>query len=39
LIWWIHHLCEKGWMNTEKTKDLIEVATEEMGLKMYQGEG
>jgi len=26
-------------MNTEKTKDLIEVATEEMGLKMYQGEG
>jgi|GEM_PF-2369010 hypothetical protein len=39
LIWWIHHLCEKQWFNQRMSKRLIELATERMGLKMYQGQG
>jgi hypothetical protein len=39
LVWWIHHLCEKNWFDQEINQRLIELATERMGLKTYQGEG
>lgn len=39
LTWWIHHLCEKGWVNNSMIRKLIEIATKEIGLKMYEGEG
>jgi len=39
LIWWIHHLEEKGFFTRWMCKRLIEVTTEKMGFKMYEGEG
>lgn len=39
LIWWIHHLCEKSWVKPRLINRLIMIATEKMGLKMYEGEG
>jgi hypothetical protein len=39
LIWWIHHLNKKDWFKREHVERLIEVATEAMGIKMYQGQG
>lgn len=38
LTWWLHHLCEKRWMDNERVRRLIEVAAENMGIKMYEGE-
>jgi hypothetical protein len=37
LVWWLHHLCEKRWMDNERVRRLIEVATGQMGVKMYEG--
>ena len=39
LIWWIHHLCEKNWMDLRAIENLIELTTKLMNIKMYQGEG
>ena len=38
LVWWIHHMCEKGWMTTHAIECFIELATQKMGLKPYEGE-
>jgi hypothetical protein len=39
LVWWIHHLSEKNWFTTAHAGRLIELATEHMGIAMYEGEG
>ena len=38
LLWRVHHLCEKTWITGSMITRLIELATEKMGKKMYQGE-
>lgn len=39
LLWKIHHLTEKGWVDNEIIRKLIEVAVEKMGIRMYDPQG